>query len=87
MGFKGSPKRSGFVDSDLCFVPTAMGRGLATEAVAQLIPWAVRDPRVKRIVATTDSKNLASQRVLTKNGLRPVPNESDPGELCFEMIR
>lgn len=47
----------------------AWGQGYATEGVRALIDKAFSEPGVRRIVATTYEKNLASRRVMEKAGL------------------
>jgi len=49
--------------------PDCWNRGVASAAVALLVP-ALRDAGVRRIVAKTFAENVASIRVLTKNGFR-----------------
>ena len=50
-------------------VPSARRRGLATAACAQIIELAW-SAGARRLVANTDADNLASQRVLRRNGFR-----------------
>ena len=47
---------------------SAVGRGLASAAVATVCEIADTDLLLHRIAASTNSENAASQRVLTKNG-------------------
>ena len=47
------------------------GRGLASAAVAEVIEIAFRKLRLHRLQAETLLHNVASQRVLTRNGFRP----------------
>ncbi len=49
--------------------PSAWGRGYATEAAARLLKFAFEATPLQEIVATTDTGNTASQRVLEKCGL------------------
>ena len=46
------------------------GQGLMSEAVLAVIDLAFQQPFLKRITASTDPQNLASQNVLRKAGLR-----------------
>ena len=48
-------------------VPWKSGRGYATEALRQLLPY-VRQEGLPFVELTTDSKNVASQKVIEKNG-------------------
>lgn len=46
------------------------GRGLATEAAGRVVRYGFEDLGLPRIQASTDAPNAASQRVLTKLGMR-----------------
>jgi RimJ/RimL family protein N-acetyltransferase len=50
--------------------PGEEGRGAATAAVAGVLEWARDNPRIRAVGAETGEKNLASQRVLERNGFR-----------------
>ena len=50
----------------------ANGRGLATKAVGELIPIAFGELGLHRLEAGTLVDNLASRRVLEKNGFEPI---------------
>lgn len=52
--------------------PTAWGRGFATEIAARLLRFAFESTALDEVVAVTDIRNLASQRVLLKCGMTPV---------------
>jgi RimJ/RimL family protein N-acetyltransferase len=51
-------------------LPHARGQGVASRAVGLIARWAFDDLALIRIQATTDVDNVASQRVLEKNGFR-----------------
>jgi RimJ/RimL family protein N-acetyltransferase len=53
------------------------GRGYASEAAQALVDFAFQHLRLRRILATTDSENLASQGVMRKLGMR-VEQNPDP---------
>jgi RimJ/RimL family protein N-acetyltransferase len=53
------------------------GRGNAGRAIADIVSWARRDPRVAGIVAETAVTNLASQAVLIRNGFTRVGERTD----------
>jgi [ribosomal protein S5]-alanine N-acetyltransferase len=57
------------IEVGYAFYPAFWGRGLATEVTAACVRFARDELRVKTIVAITAPANLASQRVLLKNGL------------------
>jgi ribosomal-protein-alanine N-acetyltransferase len=45
-------------------------KGYATEATHAIIDWAFQQPTIYRVNASTDTENIASQRVLEKAGMR-----------------
>lgn len=45
------------------------GKGYATEATRAVIRWALQQPTIYRVNASTDIENIASQRVLEKAGM------------------
>ena len=49
--------------------PSVWGKGYATEAATRLLKFAFEETPLEEIVATTDTGNTASQRVLEKCGL------------------
>ena len=51
------------------FAPAYWGRGYATEAARACLRYAFEELNAPQIVASTSSKNFASQRVLEKIGL------------------
>jgi RimJ/RimL family protein N-acetyltransferase len=72
IGFHGAPDEDGSVDVGYAVVPSHQGCGYASAALSLLILYA-RDLGAGRLRAETDGDNVASQRVLTRNGFRPVP--------------
>lgn len=58
--------------------PSRHRRGFAGRAVADLVAWAVSDPRIDRITAETATDNLPSQRVLECNGFRIAGTREEP---------
>ena len=71
-GFHGPPRVSGQVTSGYGLVRQEWGNGYGTEAVADLIGICRRHGQVTVIAADTDRDNIASQRVLEKNGFERV---------------
>jgi RimJ/RimL family protein N-acetyltransferase len=67
-GFYGPPDESGQVTIGYGLVDQEWGKGYGTEAVAGLIEVCRRHGDVGVILADTDPDNVASQRVLEKNG-------------------
>jgi RimJ/RimL family protein N-acetyltransferase len=53
------------------------GRGLATDAVAQVIAWSLRNFKLQRIEACVAHDNLPSQRLLERLGFAEVGSEPD----------
>jgi RimJ/RimL family protein N-acetyltransferase len=51
-----------------CYGEAAWGHGYATEAATALLPWAVETLDLNRVQAETDTRNVASARVLEKLG-------------------
>lgn len=54
--------------------PAHQRQGYATEAVQAMIGYAFRELHLKRIVATTQYMNVASQGVMKKVGMTLIPN-------------
>ena len=68
MGFKGVPTRDGAIEIGYGTMPDQQGKGYMTEAVGAMINWALQREDVKCVLAETDQKNLASIRIVQKNG-------------------
>jgi len=58
------------VEVGYAFYPAYWGRGLATEVATACLAFGRRDLRLHTIVAVTSPRNLSSQHVLIKAGLR-----------------
>jgi len=60
--------------------PIHQRQGYATEAAQAMVEYAFKQLRVKRIIATTEFANVASQNVMRKIGMRltrnPLPEPS-----------
>lgn len=68
--------------------PQRQGRGLATRAVTELLAWARDDARVRYVSADTGIDNIASQRVLERNGFTRIGGrvDADDGPLiCWRI--
>ncbi|MFF2013594.1 GNAT family N-acetyltransferase [Streptomyces sp. NPDC058195] len=70
IGFHGPPDESGDVTIGYGLIPSARGRGYATEALRALLLFA-RSCGVARVKGDADHDNIASQRVMTAAGMRP----------------
>ena len=46
------------------------GQGLMTEALTEVVEWALRQPSIWRIGAVADIENIGSMRVMEKAGLK-----------------
>ncbi|MGL6095171.1 MAG: GNAT family N-acetyltransferase, partial [Fimbriiglobus sp.] len=82
--FKGPPDADGVVEVAYGIKPEYSGRGFATEATAALAEFAFASGRVNLVRAHTKPDGVASSRVLTKCGFRPVGEVIDPedGLVC-----
>jgi len=76
-GYKGPPDGSGCVEIGYNVAPAFRGRGIATQAAAELVRRAFADPRVASVCAHTLPEHNASVRVLEKNGFRQVGEAVD----------
>lgn len=85
-GYDGPPAQSR-VMLGYSVLPSARGRGLATEAARALVAWAFRHPSVEVIAAETFPELTPSLRVLEKLGFAPVATARTPGALAFECRR
>ncbi len=68
--FKGEPDETGTVEIGYGTYPALHRQGYMTEMVGGLVNWVSQQPNVQRVVADTDAENVASQKVLEKNGFR-----------------
>ena len=68
--FKGEPDETGTVEIGYGTYPALHRQGYMTEMVSGMVNWAGRQPGVRRVVADTEAKNVASQKVLEKNGFQ-----------------
>lgn len=70
LAFKGAPV-DGVVEIGYGLEPEYEGKGYMTEAVKCMTEWAFSNEGVYFVEAETASDNIASQRLLTKNGFKP----------------
>ncbi|MBY5334073.1 GNAT family N-acetyltransferase [Rhizobium leguminosarum] len=69
--------------------PSRQGRGCTTRAIGQLLVWARNDPRVSLVSAETGVENIASQRVLERNGFIRIGERIDAEDgplICWEAM-
>jgi RimJ/RimL family protein N-acetyltransferase len=68
--------------------PNRQGRGITTRAIGDLVRWCAHDGRLRRLTAETAPDNIASQRVLARNGFLQVGHgmDADAGPvLCWVL--
>ncbi len=82
------PSAVGEVEIGYNVAATRQRRGHATRAVAAIIAMAKNDPSIKAVVASTPVDNVASQRVLERNGFVIVGERAHPedGQLLLWRI-
>jgi [ribosomal protein S5]-alanine N-acetyltransferase len=78
--FKGPPDAAGTVEIAYGIVPTAEGRGFATEAAGALVQFAFASEDVRLVRAHTLPTPNASTRVLEKCGFRHTGSVVDPDD-------
>lgn len=69
MGFRRRNENQEELELGYSIVPSYQGSGYAAEMAQAILEWGLKQPRIKRIVASCDSDNFASIRVLEKVGL------------------
>ena len=86
--YKDAPAPDGRVEIGYNVAATRRRRGYATDGVAALLDAARTDPEIRTVLAETNVDNVASQRVLMKNGFRRNGTRTDPvdGELILWRI-
>ncbi len=68
IGFKGEPDENGKVEIGYGTMPDERGKGYMTETVEVIVNWCKQRADIKVVAAETVKGNLASNRVLEKNG-------------------
>jgi RimJ/RimL family protein N-acetyltransferase len=68
--FKGIPDGDGRVEIGYGLDPACRNKGYMGEAVGGLVAWALGQPGVSGVLAETEKGNIASEKVLSKNGFR-----------------
>jgi RimJ/RimL family protein N-acetyltransferase len=84
MGFHGPPE-AGSVEIGFDLHPDARGRGYATEALGALARWALQQPGVETVLATTTPDNTPSRRVMERAGFTRRPDRD--GLLVYALTR
>jgi predicted acetyltransferase len=75
--FYGEPDTNGEVEIGYGTYNNFQGKGYMTEAVKGIISWVRMQPGIIKIRASTDKDNIASWRVLEKNGFIKVAEKDD----------
>jgi RimJ/RimL family protein N-acetyltransferase len=82
------PPSEGCVEIGFGIAPKRRGAGLATAGVAAIVEIASNDPTINALTAETATANLASQRVLEKNGfVRTGRRRQAEGDVAFTRFR
>jgi len=68
--FKGEVNADGEIEIGFGTYPQFQNQGYMTEAVAALCQWAFEQTKVTCILAETSNSNIASQKILIKNGFK-----------------
>jgi ribosomal-protein-alanine N-acetyltransferase len=76
VGFIGPPSEGGSIEIGYSVIPDRRRRGYATEAARAIVDWALRESRVKVVVASCDNDNEPSIRTLERIGFLRV-DEAD----------
>jgi len=76
--FHGSPRDGGMVEVGYGVEESSQGQGYATEGTIAQVDWALTQPGVRRIEATTPPWHSASVRVLEKAGFVRVGLDDHP---------
>lgn len=69
---KGEPNLDGEIEIGYGTYEDFQNKGFMTEIVRGMIEWIKTQPKVKAVVASTDKENIASAKVLEKNGFLKV---------------
>jgi hypothetical protein len=81
--FMGEPAEDGQTEVGYGTYTAFREKGYMTEALGAMIMWAKKETGLKRIVAWTRKENLASFKVLQKNGFEKTKETTD---LYFWML-
>lgn len=64
----GEPNEEGEIEIGYGTYDEFQNKGYMTEIVGGIIEWSKKQPNVKSIIASTEKQNMASSKVLEKNG-------------------
>jgi len=86
-GHKHAPTAAGTIEIGYGIATAWRGRGLATGAVGAMLGIAAEDMRIRHLTAETAAGNIASQRVLEKNGFVRTGTRVDPEDGALILWR
>jgi RimJ/RimL family protein N-acetyltransferase len=70
IGLTGMPDDQGQVMVGYGMDNTYHNQGFASESLQAIIQWVFENPQARSLIAETNEDNIASQKVLTKNGFQ-----------------
>jgi len=79
-GFKGPPSPDAVVEIGYAIAPAFRGKGLATDAVEQMVQRAFADTTIRAVDAHTLGQANPSTRVLEKSRFRRIAEFDDPND-------
>lgn len=79
-GYKGPPSSDAVVEVGYAIAPAFRGKGLATDAVTQMVRRAFADASVRAVDAHTLGHANPSTRVLEKSGFQKIAEFNDPDD-------
>ncbi|AIY05645.1 acetyltransferase [Planococcus sp. PAMC 21323] len=77
MGFRKTSEEKSQLELGYSIVPSYQGFGYATEMAQAMVKWGLKQKGITSIVASCDSSNIASMRVLQKAGLIEIKEKHD----------
>lgn len=67
--FKGGPNERGEVEIGYGMDDTYQNQGFCTEAIGEIVKWAIQQEGVKAVTAEAEKENIASNKVLQRIGM------------------
>ncbi|MEZ4983269.1 MAG: GNAT family N-acetyltransferase [Saprospiraceae bacterium] len=83
IGLSGLPNENGEVAIGYVVDDNFQKKGIASEAVRGLVNWVFMHENARIMIAYTPVENLASQKVLEKNGFSNAGEIEEDGQACF----
>jgi RimJ/RimL family protein N-acetyltransferase len=81
IGFSGGPDAEGTVTLGYSVYPSYQRLGIASEAAASMVAWALTQPGVRAVQATIPPGHVASEKVAAAAGMEPTGRTiDDPDE-------